>query len=358
MEKFTLITGGAGFIGRNLGQKLVEGGGRVIALDNLHPQVHPNGCPQEALHPDIKLIIGDVRDGLVWDRLLNEFNVGTLIHLAAETGTAQSLSESTRHGSVNVVGTTEMLDAFTRRSVKPEHVLLASSRAVYGEGAWIDENGERFYPEARSHEQLASENWDIKNRGIASKPLPHHARTVFPNPSSVYGATKLAQENIISAWCSAMSVSLSILRLQNVYGPGQSPYNSYTGIINVFHRLAYSGHSIDVYEDGLIGRDFVYIDDVIRALLSATKCLPYRRRVLDVGTGWATTILQVANLIAELHGAPKPKISGRYRDGDIRWAVADCSDLRSDLGISCDVAFESFGAQAVGDWLVSKGFMG
>jgi dTDP-L-rhamnose 4-epimerase len=179
----------------------------------------------------------------------------------------------------------------------------------------------------------------------------------FPNPSSIYGATKLAQEHVIRAWAAAMEVPATVLRFQNVYGPGQSPFNPYTGIINLFHRIAYSGGAIEVYEDGQIGRDFVFIDDVVDAICAAIDRPPSGLRLLDVGSGVPTTIADAARHIAALHGAPEPVICGKFRDGDVRWAVADVDDLEAQLAVRAQTDFLSAGAEKVGDWLVAKGFM-
>ena len=189
------------------------------------------------------------------------------MHLAAETGTAQSLTESSRHSLVNVVGTTRMLDAFGASGRRPGHVVLTSSRAVYGEGTWLRSDGTSYRPGQRTHEQLARGQWDFPD----SVPVPSRADRTEPAPSSVYGATKLAQEHILAAWAGAHDVRLSTLRLQNVYGPGQSLTNPYTGIVSLFSRLARDGASIPLYEDGEITRDFVYILDVVSALRQALE---------------------------------------------------------------------------------------
>lgn len=357
MAERIVITGGAGFIGCALSRALVSGGDKVVAIDNLHPQIHGQATRPVALLPDVELIVADVCNGEFWDTFLSEYRPTTVVHLAAETGTAQSLLESTRHGHVNVIGTTQMLDAFGRAGFRPQHIVLTSSRAVYGEGAWSGKNGQIFYPEVRSHEQLSNALWDFTQDGEIARALPHRAKTIFPNPSSVYGATKLAQENILTAWTSAMNVPLSIFRLQNVYGPGQSPFNPYAGIINIFHRAAFSGGAINVYEDGLIGRDFVFIDDVANVLAKGIAQPPHTRRLLDVGSGRATTILEAARAIAALHNAPSPIISGQFRDGDVRWAVAQTDDLQRELSIKAEVDFIETGARLVGDWLIEKGYM-
>lgn len=357
LQETIIITGGAGFIGCAVAKRLVGTGQKVVAIDNMHPQVHRSPGRPEALPDDVELIVADVCDADFWDRFLASNRPTTILHFAAETGTAQSLSESNRHAMVNVVGTTQMLDAFSRAGILPKHIVLSSSRAVYGEGAWSCGGGERFYPAVRTHQQLERGEWDFSRDGQPATPLVHRAADTMPNPSSIYGATKLAQEHIIKAWCAAMGIPASILRFQNVYGPGQSPFNPYTGIINLFHRQAYAGQAIQVYEDGEIGRDFVFIDDVADAVAAAVNHPPETLRTLDVGSGKATTILAAARHIAELHNAPEPVVCGKFRDGDIRWAVACPADLAADLGITATVDFLGHGARVVGEWLESKGFI-
>ncbi|WP_019054668.1 NAD-dependent epimerase/dehydratase family protein [Sphingobium xenophagum] len=357
MNDIIIITGGAGFIGCAVSEKLIGQGYRIIAVDNLHPQIHPMQKRPDALHPDVELVVADVCDADFWDGFLVDNHPHTVVHLAAETGTSQSLTESNRHAMVNVVGTTQMLDAFTRHDAKPQAIVLSSSRAVYGEGMWRAQDGHAFYPDVRSHQQLSSAEWDFSYNGQKAVPLSHRAGNVMPNPSSIYGSTKLAQEHIIKSWCAAMQVSASILRFQNVYGPGQSPFNPYTGIINLFHRAAYAKLPIQVYEDGVIGRDFVYIDDVADSVVASILNPADSLRLLDVGSGNVTTILEAATLIAALHGAPEPVICGKFRDGDIRWAVADADPLDEELGVRAKVDFASDGAKLVGEWLLEKGYM-
>jgi dTDP-L-rhamnose 4-epimerase len=283
-----------------------------------------------------------------------------VLHLAAETGTAQSLTESTRHALTNVVGTTTMLDAFVRNDAMPQHIVLTSSRAVYGEGAWRGADGVVFNPPPRSHAQLDRAEWDHRDsRGDAAQALPMDAATTQPSPSSIYGSTKLAQELVLRNWSAAFSTPLSVLRLQNVYGPGQSPHNPYTGIVTLFHRLASRGETLDVYEDGDIGRDFVYIDDVVSAILAAIARPPgpEESRILDVGTGVGTTILEAASMIAEMYGAPAPAISGKFRDGDVRHAVADISRTTEALAWSPEWSFAA-GSAVLSEWLKQGGFLG
>jgi len=323
-----LVTGGAGFIGCALSQKLAAQADRWVVLDVMHPQVHAQPGRPADLHEAAELVVGDVTDPAAWDDLLADVRPDVVIHLAAETGTAQSLDEASRHSRVNVVGTTEMTDAFGRSGHLPSHVLLSSSRAVYGEGNWERESGEIFQPGQRSHAQFEAGQWDFEG----ARSLPSSAQTTVPAPTSVYGATKLAQENILKAWGGSRDVPVTILRLQNVYGPGQSLINSYTGIVSLFSQWAREGKTIPLYEDGQIVRDFVFIEDVADAFVAAIEAGPDAdRRTLDVGTGVANTIEDMAVAIAEYYGAPTPVVNGKYRDGDVRSASCSIAQTVADL---------------------------
>ncbi|HEU4329532.1 MAG TPA: NAD-dependent epimerase/dehydratase family protein [Lapillicoccus sp.] len=347
MPTTVLITGGAGFIGCALGERLLDRFDRVVALDSLHPQVHPTTERPAALPRGVELVVGDVTDPAVWDRLLVDCRPDAVVHLAAETGTAQSLTEATRHASVNVVGTTTMLDAFTRHEVRPERIVLASSRAVYGEGAWQDAAGHVVLPGQRSHAMLVAGTWDFP--GLT--PLPAAAARVEPRPSSVYAATKLAQEHVLRAWGLAIGVPTVVLRLQNAYGAGQSLANPYTGILPLFARLAAAGEAIPVYEDGAIVRDFVHVHDVASALTTAlTEVDADDAMVVDIGSGVPVTILDVAGRIAERYGAPAPVVTGRFRDGDVRYACADPTLARQVLGWEPQVGLDE-GLEELGGWL-------
>ena len=318
-----LVTGGAGFIGCNLARSLVADGYRVTAVDLLHPQVHGDRRRPALLPEEAELLPADVTHGPAWDAILGLVQPDVIVHLAAETGTGQSLTEASRHGRVNVVGTTELVDALTRNGHRPSHLVLASSRAVYGEGEWRSGEGV-FSPGPRVRDDLAAGRWDPSGpHGEPAEPVPARAGITPPAPTNIYAATKLAQEHILQAWCSASGTPLSILRLQNVYGPGQSASNAYTGVLLHFARVASSGRAIDVYEDGQILRDFVYVDDVGAALRAAVQRPPTRSRLVDVGGGRASCLLDVAQRVAAIAGAPDPIVSGRFRDGDVR--AASCS---------------------------------
>ena len=356
MNSCILMTGGAGFIGCEIAKRLPRDL-PIVAVDNLHPQVHRLQERPDALPDDVILEIADVRDNSFWDDFLSRYQPELIFHLAAETGTGQSLTESVRHASTNVTGTAEMLDGLSRHSIKPSRIILSSSRAVYGEGGWSAPGGEIFYPGVRTHAQLSNGLWDFSAPDESqARPTSHNAATVHPNPTSVYGATKLAQEHILKAWTAAMDVPLSILRFQNVYGPGQSPDNAYTGIITLFHRQASAGKTLEVYEDGAIGRDFVFIDDVVFACLAAIRADGPKLETIDVGSGVATTILDAAIAVAEYHNAPPPVICGKFRDGDVRWAVADIAEVQKVFGERSYLSFRD-GSAIVAQWLKARGII-
>lgn len=353
MTTSVLITGGAGFIGSALARRLVDAGHDVAVMDVLHPQVHRKPCVVE-LPREVRLFTGDVTHAPDWDAVLRLFEPTQIVHLAAETGTAQSLSEATRHGSVNVVGTTQLVDALGRAEFVPEHLVLASSRAVYGEGAW-DTGAGVVYPPPRTHAQLAAGNWDpVGPDGVALLPLASAADRTEPRPTNIYASTKLAQEHILASWAAAHDTRLSVLRLQNVFGPGQSLTNSYTGIVALFARLSRARQPLEVYEDGRILRDFVYIDDVVDALLAALQRPRAKARCLDIGSGASTTIHELATMAARLCDAPDPVIVGKYRDGDVRAAKCDVSAAEDDLGWRPKWRLED-GLLALLDWVDDAG---
>jgi len=327
MTSTCLVTGGAGFIGCALSTALPDHFDRVVALDNLHPQVHPVQKRPADLDHRVEFVKGDVTEPADWDALLADVTPTVVIHLAAETGTGQSLTEGSRHAMVNVVGTTTMLDAFVRRGSLPDRIVLTSSRAVYGEGAWVDAHGTVTYPGQRSRAMLDSGTWDFP--GLTATPFNSHR--VWAAPTSIYGSTKLAQEHILNSWCLSMSVTPVLYRLQNVYGPGQSLINPYTGIVSLFAQKAKAGEVIPVYEDGEIIRDFVYIDDVASALVQGTLHSAATPHPYDIGSGEATSILRLAQLTAERYGAPEPRVNGMFRDGDVRHA--SCTIEESTAGL-------------------------
>lgn len=322
-----LVTGGAGFLGCALARRLAAETERLVVVDNLLSQVHPSHERPKDLVKSIELVVGDVCEKSTWSTLFKDFRPDVVVHLAAETGTGQSLREASKHGRANVIGLTELLDAMAECEILPEQIILPSSRAVYGEGAWQLPDGSVIYPGQRNNVQLASGKWDFDG-----KPLRSKFGETKENPTSIYGATKLAQENILRSWALSFGVPFTALRLQNVYGPGQSPFNPYTGVVILFSRLAKNKRPIELYEDGLISRDFVFIDDVVDALAKSILAVPQEGyRQLDIGSGVTTTLLALAEMIGEIHSSPPTVICGKYRNGDVRHASCDISAAAAEL---------------------------
>ncbi|WP_426996334.1 NAD-dependent epimerase/dehydratase family protein [Pseudarthrobacter sp. N5] len=323
-----LVTGGAGFIGCAISASLAEAFDHVVVLDSLHPQIHATGQRPAELDARAELIVADVAEAATWDNVLDQHSPDVVIHLAAETGTGQSLEESTRHTHVNVVGTSQLLDGLNRHGKLPRRIVLASSRAVYGEGAWADADGRLFYPGQRTSTTLDQAQWDFPG----ATPVAMKASETFPAPVSVYGATKLAQEHVLQAWAKSYGVETVILRLQNVYGPGQSLINPYTGIMSLFCRMAMGGKSIPLYEDGEVRRDFILIDDVASAIVAGAVSPTVQGEPMDIGSGEFQTIGTAAALIAAHYRAPEPHVTGQYRQGDVRHAWADITAAEKVLG--------------------------
>lgn len=343
-----LVTGGAGFIGCALAERVAHEADRWVAFDVLHPQVHASPERPAALPEAAELVVGDVTSPEDWDALLARVRPDVIVHLAAETGTSQSLHEATRHALVNTVGTTAMMDAIGRAGVAPSRIVLASSRAVYGEGTWVDDEGRESVPGPRSHDQLERGEWDFP--GLT--PIPSQAGSSRPRPVNVYGATKLSQESLLDSWCGSLGIPLTIFRLQNVYGPGQSLINSYTGIVSLFSQLAERAESIPLYEDGRVVRDFVYIGDVATALAAGLND-DAPTGTFDVGSGVASTLEELAGVIAELHGAPAPRVTGQYRDGDVRYAAARIDATRRGLGWEPRVGLRE-GVALLREWIAEQ----
>ncbi len=341
-----LVTGGAGFIGCAVSTGLADAFDKVVALDNLHPQIHATQERPAALDPRVELHVGDITSAQDWDQLLNTVRPDIIIHLAAETGTGQSLTEATRHAQVNVVGTTQMLDALVRHEAMPKRIVLVSSRATYGEGLWVDAQGLANYPGQRTHAMLEAGQWDFP--GLT--PTAQQSSRVKATPANVYAATKFCQENLVASWCGSFGITPVLFRLQNVYGPGQSLINPYTGIVSLFVRLAKQGKSIPVYEDGQIIRDFVFIDDVASAIVAGALHSGAQIEPYDIGLGERTTIMDIAQAIAQRYGAPEPHVTGQFRDGDVRAAWADTSAARAELGWEPQVSVVE-GISRLCDWI-------
>jgi dTDP-L-rhamnose 4-epimerase len=353
-SKKVLITGGVGFIGVQIAKLLVQRQWPVLLFDSLSPQIHgaiPDFTSVPVLKsPQVELMRGDVCRATDWANAL--VDVRYVIHLAAETGTAQSMYEISRYTGTNVGGTASLLDYLANHKHKVAKIILASSRSVYGEGAYRCSRCGPVYPSSRSEEMLRSAHWQPlcpSCRGeIDAAHTPEEAQT---RPASVYAATKLAQEDLVRVASQALGIPAIIFRLQNVYGDGQSLRNPYTGILSIFSNLLRAGKTIRLYEDGQESRDFVHVSDVAHAVLLGLTSDGGDGFTLNVGSGRASSVEHVALLLKERFGGKvQPVISGQYRLGDIRHGYADLTAIRTRLGFFPQVSLDH-GLDSFVDWV-------
>ena len=339
-----LITGGLGFIGGHVAQLLVEHGWHVLLFDNLSPQIHgavPAITMQGLLQDSqVEIYRGDVRKPSDWETVLPE--VGYVVHLAAETGTGQSMYEISRYTETNVGGTATLLDYLANRRHHISKVILASSRSVYGEGAYRCTQCGIVYPPMRSEDLLSFGQWEPRcpscGGQIGATATPEDAKLA---PASIYAATKLAQEDLLRIATKALGIPAVILRLQNAYGEGQSLKNPYTGILSIFSNQLRLGKAPNLYEDGRESRDFVHVSDAAHAFALALESEATDGYTLNVGSGCATTIEDIALLLSEYFGSKTPYlVSGQYRLGDIRHGLADLTAIKARLGFEPLVSLE------------------
>ena len=345
-----LVTGGAGFIGCALSRLVGDRAERWVVVDNLHPQVHPTSDRPAALPDAAELVVADVVEASTWDGVLVDFRPDVVVHLAAETGTAQSFARA----PATAPSTSSAPPSSSTRSPAPAtcpgHLVLPAARAPCTAKASWRTDGTLCSP-ARAPTRSSKRAVGLP-RAPPTYPTPWSAPT--RNRSSVYGATKLAQEHVLGAWGGSHACALSVLRLQNVYGPGQSLTNPYTGIVSLFSQLARQGKSIPLYEDGEITRDFVFIDDVATALAAAIAAPPTGPvRTLDIGVGVRTTIRHLATTVAAYHGAPEPHVTGQFRDGDVRHAACDVTSTVAQLAWSPQWSLTD-GVGALQDWIEGR----
>lgn len=325
-----LITGGAGFIGKWLVEK-ISADDEIVILDSLDEQVHTT---LQDFAPELKTratcIQADVQSIAAHREILEGIDV--VIHLAAQTGTGQSMYEISKYVQQNANGTAKLLELISTLKHKPRRIILSSSRAVYGDGAYTD-GKETYYPKGRSLENLQQGLWDIYGeKGEKLTALPMH-ESHLTKPTSVYGLTKLWQEQLLQNYCESQNIDLAILRFQNVYGPKQELGNPYTGIIGIFTNAISQGSPLEIFEDGLVTRDFVFVGDVAEAVLRCSTNESPINSVINVGYGQAVTLIEIVETIAQLlNKSAKFTVSGRFRVGDIRNAVADMGHYETILG--------------------------
>ena len=356
--KNILITGGAGFIGSRLCEKLFDQGNNVTVLDNLSEQIHGNG--ESFLFNKIKdkctFIKGDVRDKNDWTHAIK--NQQIIIHLAAETGTGQSMYELEKYTNVNVIGTSHMLEILANSNHNVKKIIVASSRSIYGEGKYNCKTHGLQYPLKRKEEDMKKGEFNPKcsmcNSGLNVLPTDEQSKI---HPSSIYGINKQQQEQMVMLMGESLSIPSVAFRYQNVYGPGQSLSNPYTGILSIFSTRILNGNDLDIYEDGEESRDFIYIEDAVDATILGIEKEDANGEVFNVGSGFATTVRQVSEALKNYYNAEiNILISGKYRLGDIRHNYADLSKINHVLGFKPNYDFQK-GISEFVSWVKTQEIM-
>jgi dTDP-L-rhamnose 4-epimerase len=339
MARTVLVTGGAGFIGSHLCDRLLADGQRVRVLDNLSVQVHGariasgRGAVWPAgLSRDVELLVGDVRDLQTCRRALE--GADAVVHLAARVGVGQSMYEPAEYTSVNNLGTATLLEAMARRPI--ERLVVASSMSIYGEGRYVDEQGTAREPLPRRNEELLRRDFSVRDReGRSLSPMPTDEEKNAVT-ASVYALSKLDQERLCLILGQAYGIEAVALRLFNVYGPRQALSNPYTGVMAIFSTRLLHDRPPLINEDGQQMRDFVNVHDVVEAFALALQRPGLAGRALNIGSGSVVTVAQIADRLGRALDKTKviPQVTGQYRVGDIRHCFADISRARSLLGFT------------------------
>ncbi len=344
MNKNVLITGGAGFIGSNLAIKLSELGYKVTVFDNLRKQIHGDDplatSPlYRAILGKVKFLLGDVTCKEELEKAIDGQDV--IVHLAAETGTGQSMYQIEHYCNANIGGTAMLLDILANSKHTVKKVVVASSRAVYGEGKYLSSEHGPVYPGNRTETDMLNGEFEVRYPDC-QQPLQLMAtdESSMIHPSSIYGITKLGQEQLVMTVTKAIGIDGVAFRYQNVYGPGQSLTNPYTGILSIFSTRIINGNPINVFEDGLESRDFVFIDDVVDATILGIESDKAGGNIYNVGTGVPINILTVVENLMKFYNKKVPvQISGNFRIGDIRHNFADITKIKNELGYEPKIKF-------------------
>jgi len=343
-----LVTGGAGFIGSFLVDKLIENGNDVTIFDNLEEQVHQGRIP-EYINKSANFIKGDMRDYNALEKIVKEHEI--IFHQASMVGVGQSQYQIKRYVDANISGTGNLLDILVNSEHDVKKLIVASSMSIYGEGSYECEDCGKVLASLRSEEQMRRKDWEIHcpNCGRVLEPIPT-PEDKKPQSNSIYAITKKTQEEMCLNIGKTYGIPTVSLRYFNVYGPRQSLSNPYTGVCAIFISRIKNDNPPLIFEDGKQSRDFISVHDIVEANILAMKSKNANYEIFNVGTGKQTTILEIANILIDLYNKNiKPKIVGKFRKGDIRHCFADISKIRRKLGFKPKVSFED-GIRELVEW--------
>lgn len=349
-ERRVLVTGGAGFVGSHLVDALIARGDRVRVFDNLDPQVHgPGGERPRWLSAEAELVVGDMRDPDAVNRSLRDVDV--VFHLAAAVGVGQSMYRVSDYTATNTLGTAHLLQTLIDREMTLDRLVVASSMSIYGEGRYLRPDGAAPTRLLRTPEQLRAHEWELRDAdGAPLAPVPTDEAKPL-DPTSIYALTKADQEKMVLQIGDAYGIPSTALRFFNIYGPRQALSNPYTGVAAIFSARLLNGESPLIYEDGEQRRDFVSVHDIVQALLLSAEQPAAVGRAINVGSGQAVSVREVAETLARVMEVDtEPQVTGKYRVGDIRNCFADITLAKETLGYEPRVSFEDGMAELVG-WL-------
>lgn len=345
--KRILITGGAGFIGSELVKQLYRTGEyEITVLDVMTEQIHGKNWGESYLYKSIEdkcsFIKADICDyeavstAVVWQDYI--------IHLAAETGTGQSMYQINRYNEVNIMGTSNLLQAISSlgKMNTVKKIILSSSRSVYGEGEYECPNCGIVHPNARSKDRMLKKDFgmycDICGAALEIIPTTEECSA---KPNSLYAFTKYTQEEMLKIMCSVLGVDYTIFRFQNVYGVGQSLKNPYTGILSIFSTLLLEDKPINIFEDGKESRDFVNVKDIVAGVIASLDNDKSDGKIINLGSGEATSVIEIAELLKRFYGSNSDiKVTGDFRIGDIAHNFADVSKAVELLGFEPTVSLK------------------
>lgn len=351
MPKRVLVTGGAGFIGSFLVDKLLGRGHTVRIFDNLTTQVHPGGNPPSYLNPGAEFVKGDVLSRSKLVRAIKDIDV--IFHFAAAVGVGQSQYQVSHYVETNVGGTAMLFDILVNETHNVEHVFVAASKSSYGEGLYLHPTLGKVRPPLRREEDVVGNRWEPRLPDYPDDPL-----TPLPtdedqhlNCTNIYSLTKRDQEEIAMMLGRLYRLPVTCFRFFNVYGPRQSLSNPYTGVTAIFMGLLKNGRAPVIFEDGKQDLDFISVHDVVAAcLLAMDKPERSAYQVFNLGTGVPTPVLEVARMLARIYGKEiEPEVTNTFRKGDVRHCYADITRIRQELGFRPRVTLEE-GLRELVEW--------
>ncbi|HBC99507.1 MAG TPA: epimerase [Lachnoclostridium sp.] len=358
--KKVLITGGAGFIGSEIIKQMSETNDYdITVLDSMTKQIHGDSWENSYLYRKISekcsFIKEDIRNFSTIKDIISENEY--IVHLAAETGTGQSMYQINQYNEANIMGTSNLLQAISSNGKisKVQKIILSSSRSVYGEGKYKCLHCGVVFPSSRKRERMIHGDFNMYC-DICGDKLQVESTTEdsLVSPNSLYAFTKYTQEGMLQTMCSALGIEYTIFRLQNVYGVGQSLKNPYTGILSIFSTFLLENKPINIFEDGLESRDFVNVKDVATAVIKALTEDKSNSEIINLGSGVGTSVIEIAELLKKTyHSQSQINITGDFRIGDIAHNIADISKAESLLDFKQSISLED-GLTAFCQWVLGE----